>query len=46
MGWRESEIKVYTVNEPGVWGGSLREEISRKAAYWQGGERAWTEHQG
>lgn len=30
---RESEIKGYTVNEPGAWGGSLREEISRKAEY-------------
>lgn len=48
LGWveRESEIKAYTVNEPAVWGGSRREEISRKAEYWQGGERAWTEHQG
>lgn len=43
---RKSEIKGYTVNEPGVWGGSLREEISRKAEYWQGGEREHGQTQG
>lgn len=43
---RKSEIKGYTVNEPGVWGGSLREEISRKAMYWQGGEREHGQTQG
>lgn len=43
---RESEIKGYTVNEPGVRGGSLRKKISRKARYWQGWEKAWTKSQG
>lgn len=42
----EFEITGYTVNEPSVWEGILKEERSRKAEYWQGGDRAWTESQG